>query len=135
MTARGRKLHEKKQAGATASGGTKTSRRWAVAAASYTLFLATLLIPLLSHQVEPRWDARDQFYPAFTYVADSIREGRFPLWDPFTSCGFPFHAEPDYPTLNPLAIVLGSVFHDTGTGFVAFWAIQWWLGGIGMIWL
>ncbi len=135
MTARGRRPPEKRHAAVVASGGTKTSRRWVVAAAAYSLFLATLLVPLLSHQAEPRWDARDQFYPAFTYVADSIREGRFPLWDPFTNCGFPFHAEPDFPTLNPLAIILGSVVHDTGTGFVAFWAIQWWLGGIGMIWL
>lgn len=108
---------------------------WIWAGVGFTALMLTILWPLLSGRVEPRWDARDQFYPAFTYVSDSIREGRFPLWDPYTSCGFPFHSEPQYPTLNPLALALGLGVQSTWTGFVIFWAIQWWIGGIGMLWL
>lgn len=110
-------------------------RHWIWAGIGFTALMLTILWPLLSGRVEPRWDARDNFYPAFTYVSDSIREGRFPLWDPYTSCGFPFHAEPQNPTLNPLALALGLGVQSTWTGFIFFWAIQWWIGGIGMLWL
>jgi hypothetical protein len=32
------------------------------------------------------------FLPRFRHVADAYRAGRFPLWNPFESCGLPFHA-------------------------------------------
>jgi hypothetical protein len=94
-----------------------------------------LFFPLYSGKVEPRWDARDSFYPAFAYQADSIAEGRFPLWDPYTSCGYPFHAEPQHSTLNPFAIVSGLCSSDSGHAFLAYWTFSWWFGGIGMLWL
>ena len=108
--------------------------RWIAVSAVFSLFLFLLLIPLFTQRVEPRWDARDFFYPAFAYLADSVAEGRFPLWDPYSSCGLPFHAYPECATLNPVALALGQAIDNSGVAFVAFWAFLWWWGGMGMIW-
>ena len=108
---------------------------WIKASLWFTAFLSILLIPLFQRRVEPLWDARDFFYPAFTYAADSIAERRFPLWDPFTNCGLPFHADPQSPTLSPIALFFGYLFPDTSLGFIAFWTFHWWWGGVGMLWL
>ena len=112
-----------------------TSMRWGISILWFTCFFFLLLFPLFSGNLEPRWDARDEFYPAYVYFSDSINAGRFPLWDPYTSCGYPFHAEPHQPTLNPTAILIALTVTDTALGFILYWAINWWWGGIGMIWL
>jgi hypothetical protein len=110
----------------------QTNSRWWLAAAVFSFGLLALLFPLLTLQVGPKWDALDQFLPAFTYLADSIRQGGFPLWDPFTNCGYPFHAEPQYNTFNPLALTLGLLIDRPALGFVWFWALHWLWGGLGM---
>lgn len=38
------------------------------------------------------WDFRDYHLPLAEFMARSLREGRLPLWDPFTYCGVPFYA-------------------------------------------
>ncbi|HEY6007514.1 MAG TPA: hypothetical protein VIU40_04265, partial [Geobacteraceae bacterium] len=103
---------------------------WLGAAFLYSLFFFALLSPLLLLKVQPVWDALDLAYPAFVYLSDSLKEGRLPLWDPYTNCGFPFHA--DSCVMNPLAILLG-LFLDNGLlGFILLWVLHWWWGGLGM---
>lgn len=109
------------------------SRPWILVCFGFTAFMSFLLSPLFLQQTEPLWDARDWAYPAFSYLADSIAEGRFPLWDPYTNCGLPFHADPNSPTLNPVALFFGYFIHDSAIGYSAFWAFHWIWGGIGMI--
>ncbi len=72
-------------------------------------------------------------YPSFAYSADSFTGGHLPLWDPYSDCGYPFHAEPGTPAWNPLTALLGMLFSDTGTGFIWYWLIHWWWGGAGML--
>jgi hypothetical protein len=38
------------------------------------------------------WDFRAVHLPLATFVADSLRAGQFPLWDPYTFCGNPIFA-------------------------------------------
>ncbi|MCS7315992.1 MAG: YfhO family protein [Bryobacterales bacterium] len=38
------------------------------------------------------WDFRDYHLPLAEFMARSLREGRLPLWDPYTYCGVPFYA-------------------------------------------
>jgi hypothetical protein len=38
------------------------------------------------------WDLRYYHLPLIDYVAYSFRQGRLPLWDPYTYCGMPFYA-------------------------------------------
>lgn len=123
------------KAGGGERGRFSTRARWGVAILWFTIFFFLLFGPLFSGKLEPRWDARDEFYPAFTYFADSLNEGRFPLWDPYTSCGYPFHAEPHQPTLNPVATLIAFLVKDTALGFLLYWTVHWWWGGVGMMWL
>lgn len=106
---------------------------WWIVTGAFTLSLMVLLSPLLRHAVDPVWDAYDFFFPAFGYLADSVREGRWPLWDPFTNCGYPYHADPSNFTLNPLAMLIGLVIDSPSYGLILFWFCIWWWGGIGMI--
>lgn len=81
--------------------GVPKGRGWSVAIFGFSICFVVFLLPLVSGNGEPRWDANRQFYPAFVYQADTYANGQFPLWDPYTNRGYPFHAEPQYPTLNP----------------------------------
>ena len=110
-------------------------RSWGFAYLIFSLYFLALLAPLWLLTVGPMWDANDFVYPIFTYIADSIREGRIALWDPYTNSGEPFHAEPQRMVLNPVALLLGLAVRNTFLGFVLLWIIHWWWGGIGMLWL
>lgn len=105
---------------------------WLIAAGAFAILFLFLVSPLLLKSAEPRWDARDQFYPAYTYFSDSVREGRLPLWDPYSNCGYPFLADPDHVTLNPLALLLAGMTDDTWGAFIGFWSIHWLAAGLGM---
>jgi hypothetical protein len=105
-----------------------------MAFAGFSLCLVLFLWPLFSGRGELRWDASRQFYPAFAYQADAYSEGRFPLWDPYTNCGYPFHAEPQFSTLSPAAIAAGWLFRDSGYAFLIYYGFLWWIAGMGTIW-
>ncbi|MGB9604927.1 MAG: hypothetical protein ACPL88_03500, partial [Bryobacteraceae bacterium] len=47
---------------------------------------------LFSHQWTIPWDFRDYHLPLAEFMARSLRDGRVPLWDPYTYCGVPFYA-------------------------------------------
>lgn len=106
---------------------------WRACQLIYTAAMLLLLSPLLLMIFEPKWDAVDFFLPSFTYLADAVREMRFPLWDPYTNCGYPFHADPQNYTLNPLALIFSLLFDSTWLAFACFWVFHWWWGGLGMI--
>ncbi len=112
----------------------REEKGWAIAIVGFSICLILFLWPMISGREEPRWDAFRQFYPSFTYQADAYAEWRFPLWDPYTNCGYPFHAEPQNSTLSPLAIAAGALFHDSGRGFVMYYMVLWWIAGAGTIW-
>ncbi len=70
-------------------------------------------------------DAWDLFRPWFSYLANSLAAGRFPLWDPHSSCGFPFHANPQtgafYPAYVMAAFALGGGYKVFQTLWLAHW--------------
>jgi hypothetical protein len=99
----------------------------------YTAVFLLILSPALTGLLEPTWDARNYYFPAFTYIADSYKELRFPLWDPYSNGGIPFHAEPGAPVLSPLAILVGVLVPNPFPAFMAYWLILWWWGGLGML--
>jgi hypothetical protein len=49
----------------------------------HVLFYGSYVIP---------WDMREFHLPLAEFLARSLRQGEFPLWDPFTYCGVPFYA-------------------------------------------
>ena len=57
------------------------------------------------------WDHRAFHLPLATFIADSLRRGELPLWDPYTYCGRPFFANIQAQVFYPpaiLAIVLSN---------------------------
>lgn len=109
-----------------------TRRPWALASAAYLLFAAAALSPAWTGSREPIWDGRDLGYPAFAYLSDSLRHGRFPLWDPFTNCGYPFYSEPGLAT-SPLAALAAVTVSPPSLAYAAYWTFHWALGGAGML--
>ena len=98
----------------------------------YLAYALAVLFPVWSRSVDPIWDARDYFLPSFAFMADALREGTVPLWDPFTNCGFPFHADPQAPLLNPIALAAGVLIQDVNAAFAAYWTFHWIWAGLGM---
>ncbi|MBS1764061.1 MAG: hypothetical protein JSS90_03725 [Bacteroidetes bacterium] len=41
-----------------------------------------------------KWDVIDQYYPWRMYVVQCLRNGFWPLWNPFEQFGYPMHADP-----------------------------------------
>jgi hypothetical protein len=108
---------------------------WLLAALGLAAGLLLVLLPLFLRRAAPRWDALDFYLPNFVYLADSLREGRFPLWDPYTNCGEPFFADPQKMVLGPVALLLARLWPDPYTGFLLLWLCHWWWAGAGMLWL
>lgn len=99
----------------------------------YTFLYVILVFPLCTGQKEPTWDALEYDLPTFAYIMDSYKEFRFPLWDPYSNGGIPFHAGALTAILNPLAICLVLLFPHAYSAFMAYWLVLWWWGGFGMI--
>ena len=59
-------------------------------------------------------DASSQYQPYYTFVADEITSGRFPHWNPYISCGVPFHAALQGAVLYPLRLPLNWVSFPVG---------------------
>jgi hypothetical protein len=99
----------------------------------YTFLYVVLVFPLCTGLKEPTWDALQYDLPTFAYIMDSYKEFRFPLWDPYSNGGIPFHAAALTAILNPLAICLVYFFSHAYSAFMAYWLILWWWGGFGII--
>ncbi len=107
---------------------------WAAAAALPLAALAALTAPLWLGRAIPVWDGVDFYLPVFGHLADALREGRLPLWDPYSNGGEPFFADPQRGVLNPLHLLLGLLVDDVVLGFVLGWLLHWAWGALGMLW-
>ena len=47
-------------------------------------------------------------FPLITFLSDEVRQGRFPLWNPYDYCGYPVFANIEACFFNPM--VLASAF-------------------------
>jgi hypothetical protein len=101
---------------------------WTVAFASINY------LPLLGRGA-PIWDAKDSFFPFFVLVADHIRAGRLVSWDVWSNSGLPRVGDPEFGAFSPVQLIVGLVFGGTTTGFIAYWMLIWWLGGVGLFML
>src|SRR5438105_2402924 len=91
-----------------------------------TLFAKTTHIP---------WDLTGFHVPLASFVVEAIRSGRFPLWDPYTYAGYPFHADLQAQLFYPPAwagFALG-VFRDDAIFYWLEWLVAFhlMLAGIG----
>lgn len=107
---------------------------WAAAATLPLAAIAALTAPLWLGQAIPVWDGVDFYLPVFGHLADALREGRLPLWDPYSNGGEPFLADPQRGILNPLHLLLGLAVDDVVLGFVLGWLVHWGFGALGLLW-
>lgn len=85
------------QSEACSADPTRLTRKDAWVAAGLFLFLVLLFGKALFGPAEwclgrPQGDARSQFYCWRAYAFNELREGRFPLWNPYEFLGMPFVA-------------------------------------------
>lgn len=82
-------------------------------AIAYLVLLAEALIFHKKVLFNPRYafpyDFRDFHYPLYQYLADRFGQGSFPLWDPYTFCGFPFYANLQAQAYYPPTVIAAIV--------------------------
>jgi hypothetical protein len=83
-------------------------RKW-----EYLCLLANLLVffhkPLFSPYFLFPWDFRYVQLPLISHLAEELRRGVFPLWDPFTYCGDPIFANIQASFFHPLVLAAASL--------------------------
>jgi len=102
--------------------------------------VAFFLKPLFNPQYSFPWDFRGVQLPMISFLAEQLRAGRFPLWNPFSYCGYPVFANIEACFFHPL--VLASAFIAAHTSLAALpmlleWIVvlQVWFGGIAACYL
>ena len=94
-------------AGAAAGARPALSRRAAALAAHAALALFAIAagsVWTLSDMVVP-WDSKNQFFPFFRFLADSLQRGDFPLWNPYHFGGHPSVADPQSLIFTPSMVL------------------------------
>ncbi|MBI5569275.1 MAG: hypothetical protein HY914_04950 [Desulfomonile tiedjei] len=108
---------------------------WLLALLGTALFFLLVVRKLLMLKCIFLEDAWDALWPWFAYLADSLGAGRFPLWDPHSSCGFPFYANPQAGTFYPVYVAAGWLFGGSFRVFQYLWLGHWLFGILGMFFL
>ncbi len=117
------------------SGRVLVKFRWLLGGVvTFIVFLASNHL-LLRGLVVAVWDADAAFLPYQVLVADYARAGRFLYWDPWTNGGLPLLGDPQVGAFSPINFIVGFVTGGTSKGFISYWLLMWWLGGLGMLML
>jgi hypothetical protein len=99
------------------------------------LFLFSLLLiayyPLVSGDSTLKWDALDCYLPWRWFVAEALRNGIFPLWNPYQHLGYPIYA--DLRSVFSVEPWLVSLLGGYSVGLLHFiFLFYLWLGGMGI---
>jgi len=82
---------------------------------------------VFSDHVFVKRDIGRYYYPLRRFVADSLREGTIPLWNPYLHCGTPLHATIQSCIFYPLSIIY--YFGDVARGLSLFTVFHIFLAG------
>jgi len=112
---------------------------WRTAALVYASLLADVAVffhkPLFSAAYVFPWDFRGVQLPMITFLMDQLHQGHFPLWNPFTYCGYPVFANIEACFFHPLILAAAFIAAHTSAGSLPMlveWAVvlQVWAAGI-----
>jgi hypothetical protein len=106
---------------------------WGRALLVVTLVFVAANQLLLRGKAAGIWDVDGQFYPYFVMVADHARAARLVSWDPWSNGGLAALGDPQVGAFFPLAVLVGVWTGGTSSGFVVYWLLVWWLGGVGVL--
>ena len=80
------------------------------------------------------WDSKNQFYPFFRFLSDSLQRGDFPLWNPYHFGGHPAVADPQSliftPSMVLLALLVPQASMQVFDGFILAHLL---FGGFGVL--
>lgn len=102
--------------------------------ASLFLFLAgAFAIWRLADAVVP-WDSKNHFYPMFRFLADALRHGTIPLWNPYHFSGYPAIADPQSLIFTPSMMLFALIAPDASMPvFDAVILGHLFVGGVGVL--
>jgi len=66
------------------------------------------------------YDSKDQFYPFLYFVAESLRSGDSPFWNPYIYGGYPMVSDPQSMIFSPLALGLALIPEHMTYGWMDF---------------
>ncbi|MCX7919590.1 MAG: YfhO family protein [bacterium] len=66
---------------------------------------------ILLHQIPNCGDVNLQFYPQFNFLSYWLKQGIFPLWNPYSFSGTPIFADPQSGFCYPIHIILFGLFN------------------------
>ncbi|MFB3778692.1 MAG: hypothetical protein ACE141_13825 [Bryobacteraceae bacterium] len=86
------------------------------------------------------WDLTGYHLPHFYFLAESLAEGRLPLWDSYTNCGRPFQADPQSAVWYPSSPLIAGLANLTSLDWLRK-LLEWnvilhiWFAALGAYWL
>ena len=91
--------------------------------------------PLFSSEYLFPWDFRGVQLPPITFLAEQLRAGQFPLWNPYVYCGFPVFANIEACYFQPLVLLCAWIAAHTSIDALPVlleWAVvlQVWIAGV-----
>jgi hypothetical protein len=110
-----------------------------IAALVYASLLADVALffhkPLFSAAYLFPWDFRGVQLPMLTFLMDQLHQGHFPLWNPFSYCGYPVFANIEACFFQPLILAAAFIASRTSADSLPMlleWAVvlQVWAAGI-----
>ncbi|MBI3235635.1 MAG: hypothetical protein HYZ42_16625 [Bacteroidetes bacterium] len=69
--------------------------------------------PISSGQYSMANDMLDCWLPWRTFIAEHIKQGEIPIWNPYQACGYPIYADLQGPLWSPESIVSSLLFENT----------------------
>ena len=109
------------------------------AALVYASLLADVALffhkPLFSTAYLFPWDFRGVQLPMLTFLANQLHQGHFPLWNPYSYCGYPVYANIEACFFQPLILVAAFIASHASVDSLPMlleWAValQVWVAGI-----
>ncbi len=96
--------------------------------------------PLFNSQYSFPWDFRGVQLPMITFLAEQLRGGHFPLWNPFSYCGYPVFANIEACFFHPLVLTCAFISAHTSLDALPMlleWMVvlQIWAGGVAAYYL
>lgn len=93
--------------------------RYGPAAALLVLGWVAMVWPWLSGAVTIPWDAKAHFQPQIQFLAESLRRGESPFWNPYVFAGHPQIADPQAMIFSPPFLMLALI-----NGSPSLWAVD-----------
>lgn len=108
---------------------------WVITGLLLLAVFLTLNHGLVSGTRAPIWDAGVQFEPYYTLVADFARAGKLMSWNPWMNAGSPDFIETQMGACSPVTVGMGLMTGGSVYGFVWYWLVIWFTGGLGVLFL